>query len=308
VKALRGLGLALAVALGLAVAASASSEPPAIGANCDAGPNAADLTAAILVSADPTQLPDCTDADDFRGQPLTDADLAGLIGEIFFAFERPWTPTPTGTPTQTRTFTSTRTPTSTRTVTSTAPPTDTPTITATAAATDTPTSLPTSTASHTQTAAATATPTATRTITQTPTPTATAVPTGLAYRLSGRWAANWGNQVCFIGGQPFAALPDTVYTVTAVDGALDITDANGQFIGRGLQIQLDGTVLVHQTVNTGFLCPNNGKPLLFIFDYTFVFNLNRTGSAAAAWTYARDSSCETCSVEDSAALVKISGP
>lgn len=295
---------AAALALSLAAAAQATTLPPALGVNCDDSISAADLTAAILVSAEPTALPDCTDADDYRGAALTEADFAEIIDDIFFAFETPWTPTPTASPTETRTPTATRTPTQTRTATAT------PSITPTPPPTDTPTPLPTDTVTFTETPLDTPTPTRTPTVTTTFTPTATRTPTGLAYRLSGQWAANWGNSPCFQGGQPAFAIPDTVYTVVASQGRLDIVDGAGNEITRGGEIDAGNRVFVHYVLDPHLPCPNNGKPRLFVFDYVFTFGLNGLGSASAVWTFAENSSCETCggTVQDSANMLKIAGP
>jgi hypothetical protein len=302
VKGNRCAGLMAAVALSLAGYCGASTEPPPWGVNCDDFASAADPIAAILVSADPEALPDCANADRYRGMALTPADFEEIIGDIFFAFESPWTPTPSPSPSGTRTPRPTRTPTST------SPPTSTPSITPTPLPSDTPTALPTDTVTHTPSAVATATPTRTPTITSTGTPTVTRTPTGLAYRLSGKWAANWGNQICFIGGQPFAFISDTEYTVTAVDGRLDITNLAGQQIARGANLLPDGTVVTRFTLNSGLICRNTGLPLFFIFDYVFHFGLNGLGNATVSWSFGKESTCDTCSVQDAAGMLKTSGP
>jgi len=273
----------------------ASSEPPPLDINCDGVVSIADVTAAILVSADPEALPDCPEADAYRGRALTPQDFAFLIGNVFSAFDAPWTPTPTGTPTHTRTPRPTRTTTATPTATPTAPATE------TSIPTDTPTETPT--APPTQTRTITNTPTTTRTATV----TVTRTPTGLAQRLSGEWAANWQNKICFLDGQPFFAIPDTVYVVTAVNGRLDIDIKGGAQIARGAEIRQDGTVAFRYT-QPNRICPFSGRVEQSVFDYVFQFRLDRTGNAIADWNYGVDSFCAVCFVQDSAVLVKISGP
>jgi hypothetical protein len=273
------------LSLALGRVALGTTEPPTWEVNCDGLISVADITAAILVSAEPARFPDCSDADEFRGEPLTPADLAYLTGNVFFAFETPWTPTPSGTPTETRTAPPTRT--------STTAPTPTPPPTETATARPPPTS--------TRTPAPTGTPTPTRTA------TITRTPTGLAYRLSGEWAANWGNQICYLAGVPSGSLLDTVYVVTAVNGLLDIDVKGGQQIGRGLELRPDGSVAFRYTI-TESLCPGSGRPRRFVFDYTFTFRLNGTGSATADWSYGLNSFCAECTVSDAAGLLKVGGP
>ena len=295
------------IALGSAAISRASSEPPAWGVNCDDLNSATDLTAAVLVSAEPEQFPDCPDADDYRGMPLTDTALAQLTGEIFYAFERPWTPTPSPSPTPTRTPRPTRTATPTFTITLTPLPSATPTVTLTSLPTDTPTPLPTQTATETRTPVETPSPTGTQTVTQTRTPTITPTPTGLAHQLSGVWGANWGNVICFIGGQPFTTLGDTVYTVTASEGRLDVANAGGQQVARGSDLQVidgGGRIVSRYTLDSGARCPNNNAPLLFVFDYVFTFGSNGHGTASVTWSFAKGSSCDTCTVSDQAVLLK----
>jgi hypothetical protein len=285
--------------------AAAQVEP--VDLNCDGEITVADVAAAPLLSADPEALADCAAGDPYRGADLSDEDLSLLSGNVFFAFETPWTPTPTPTPTVTRTPTSTRTRTATPSTTSTPLPTLTFTFTFTPTATDTP--LPTETPLPTSTRTATETrpPTSTRTPTPTRTVTVTRTPTGLAYRLSGEWAANWQNRVCFLAGVPFASLQDTVYVVTAVNGFLDIDIKGGQQIARGLTIGPNGNVAFRYTAFDSF-CPTGGQPRNFVFDYVFTFQLNGTGSAEAEWTFGRNTFCASCQVSDSAGLVKIAGP
>lgn len=248
------------------------------------------------MSAEPTALPDCPAADPYRDRPLTQADFDKIIGDIFFASETPWTPTPSPSPSSTRTPRPTRTPTST------------PTITPTPLPTDTATPLPTDTATPVPTTTETPTGTRTPTITATFTPTVTRTPTGLAYRLSGKWAANWKGEVCFIGGQPFARVPDTVYTVNAVNGNFDITTAEGQQIARGANVGPDGTTIFRYTLDSGLICRNTGEHLFYIFDYELHFNLNGTGSGHVVWSFGKGSTCDTCTVTDDAVMVKTAGP
>jgi hypothetical protein len=269
--------------------------------NCDGEITVADITAAVLLSADAEALPDCAAGDPYRGEELDDEELAMLAGNVFFAFEVPWTPTPTPTPTVTRTPTSTRTHTATPLPTFTFTPTFSPTLTETPLPTETP--QPTATLTVTETRP----PTSTRTPTRTRTATVTGTPTGLAHRLSGEWAANWQNHVCFLAGVPFASLQDTVYVVTAVNGFIDIDIKGGPQIGRGLTLGPNGNVAFRYTAFDSF-CPTGGQPRNFVFDYVFTFQLNGFGSAEAAWTFGRNTFCASCQVTDSAGLVKISGP
>jgi hypothetical protein len=299
--------MALALEFAAPAAVRATTEPPAWEVNCDGLSSAADVLAALLVSAAPGELSACADADDYRGRRLDPDDFAKLTGDVFFAFDTPWTPTPSPSPTETRTPRPTRTrtatpsPTSspTTTATQTALPSATPPPTETAAAADTPT--PVATTANTPTATAAQTPT--RSVTAVPTVTRT--PTGLAQRLAGTWAANWGNQICFIGGLPFNFLADTVYTISAVDGRLDITNGAGQQIARGAEIQTNGRVVSRYVLDTGALCFNSGEPLRYLFDYTFNFSVEGVGSATATWSFAQGSGCDTCTVRDSAALLRI---
>lgn len=274
------------IAIGFAYA---TTEPPTLEVNCDDLVSAADLTAAILVSVEPDQLDDCRDADDYRGRELEEDDFRYLEGNIFFAYETPWTPTPTGTPTETRTPTQTRTPSTTATITATA----------------TSTVLPSATATPppTQTSPPASTPTAT----QTQTPTQTATPTGYAYRVSGTWFANWGNQVCFLDGIPAFRILDTSYVVTAANGRLDVDIEDGEQIARGAEIRTDGTI-AFQVTSVHSLCPFSGRVRQFVFDYVFLFRPDGTGAATASWNYGVDSFCAVCFVQDSAVLVRTAPP
>lgn len=296
---------ALALIVALLVAASAAQEAPT-NINCDGDTSAADISAAILVSADPVQFPDCAAAGAFRGQPISDADLLPIIQDVFNFFDVAWTPTPSRTPTATRTRTNTRTATVTRTATATGTVTATRTVTATGTETGTPSPSP----SRTQrlTATATVTGTATRTRTRTPTPPATPTPTGLAYQLSGEWAADWRNQPCYLNGEFFARLDDTTYRVTALDGLLDITAADGGRIGRGLAVDAQGNVEAQFRKQIGEMCEASGRLEEFLFDYKFMFRTNGTGAASVKWSYGKDSLCAVCEVDDTATLHRLSGP
>jgi hypothetical protein len=269
-------------------------------ANCDGRSTAADFSAAVIVSGNAARFPACTGADSFRGRSLSDEDFVPLLADIFDTFATPFTPTPTPSPTITPTANGTNTPTRTvrptTTATASATATQTPSATPTPTATDT--SVPTATPTHTLTGTATAT----RTATQTPTPT------GIAYRLSGDWAANWGAAPCFLNGQPFPGLQDTVYRVTAVDGQLDIEIVNDARLGRGLSLDAGNTVETTYKVFDQRVCPNSGVLEQYVFDYTFTFGLNGTGTATAHWTYGFNTFCVQCEVNDSATLLHVSGP
>jgi len=136
----------------------------------------------------------------------------------------------------------------------------------------------------------------------------TRTPTGLAYQLSGRWAVNWQNNVCFLDGQPFFALGDTVYIVTAIDGEFDIESDDGFHIGRGLAVSDDGTVLAQLRTNAGHICAINNRVEEFFFSFTYLFRLDGTGLARAEYTYAANTNCAVCSVIDNGVMLKIAGP
>lgn len=91
-------------------------------------------------------------------------------------------------------------------------------------------------------------------------------------------------------------------------GRLDVVNSGGDEITRGAEIEVGNQVFAHYVVDSGLNCPNNGKPRLFVFDYVFTFGLDGRGSASVVWSFAKDSSCETCTVEDAAGMLKISGP
>lgn len=279
-------GVMLAAAQGVSGPAPDEAPDP----NCDGRTSAADFTAAIVVSVEPERLADCRDADPFRDRPLEDADLLPIEREIFSFFDTPFTPTITGTPTITRT----RTPTPLA--------TNTPTVTRTPSRTHTATS--TATATRTRTSTATQTVTRTRTVTITPTPTVTRTPTGIAQLLTGQWAANWNNNVCFLDGQPFSSLSDVVYRVTASNNRLNIETTAGLVLGTNLSIGQDGRVATTLRIPNA-ICQNGGRVIEFVFNYEFLFQLNGSGAAAAEWTYGRDSFCATCTVSDQAVLSRI---
>ncbi|HVO28253.1 MAG TPA: hypothetical protein VMW56_31995 [Candidatus Margulisiibacteriota bacterium] len=273
-------------------------------ANCDGRGTAADFAAAISVSGNAALFPACAYADLFRDRGLSDRDFVPILADIFDTFAAPWTPTPSPS------FTITPTPNATHTATPTAPRTATPTSTPTASmtATETPSTTPTPTATATLVPTRTPTRTFTRTTTATHTATPTPTPTGIVYRLAGDWAANWGGQICFLNGQPFTSLQDTIYHVTSLGGQLDIQVRNGAFIGRGLTPDASGTVKTTYRVFDQRVCLINGVFQEFVFDYTFTFHVNGTGSATAHWTYAFNTNCATCEVTDSATLVRVTLP
>lgn len=270
-------------------------------ANCDRVGSAPDLSAAIIVSVEPEQFPGCRGADQFRGRSLTDIDFLVIYQDLFATFDARWTPTPTASPTVSRTPTRTAT----RTPTAVVSPTRTPTASATQTATATPTR--TATALPTLTRTVTFTPTPTRTRTPTPSP----VPTGIAYQLSGDWRADWGSSLCFLLGRPFFALQDVTYRVTALDGRLDVEIVGGARIGRGLEIERNGTnyvVRTRYTADGADTCRLTGVLLQYRFDYTLTLRLDGRGSATATWSYGENTNCESCRVDDAATLVRVSGP
>ena len=267
-------------------------------ANCDGRGTAADFSAAIVVSGDASKFPTCVEADRFRDRGLSARDFIPILADIFATFAAPWTPTPSPSPTITRTPNGTATPTR----------TSFPTATASATATATPSSTPTPTPTNTRVPTFTATQTLTRTATATRTPTPTATPTGIAYQLSGDWAAHWGGAPCFLNGQPFPGLQDTTYRVTAVDGRLDVEIINGVRLGRALALDAKNTVKTTYSVFDQRVCPNSGVLEQYVFDYTFTFALNGTGTASVHWTYGFNTFCVQCSVNDTATLRRVAGP
>lgn len=296
-------------------APAAAVTPPLVAdVNCDGRGSAADFTAAILVAADDTRFPSCPDADPFRDQILTPADFLPILHDLFATFTAPWTPTATAfrpstaTPTASPIVTRTRTPTLTPTAPPlpTASPTPTPTATSTATATPSPTDTPTRTPTFTPVATKTRTPT--RTATPTRPPAATATPTGIAFQLSGDWAANWTGATCFLNSQPFASLADVTYHVTALDGQLDVQIVNGPILGRGLTLSSMNQVQTEYQVASGNICELDGINEEFAYMYTFTFKVNGTGSATAKWSYGLNAHCAVCQVSDTATLQRVAGP
>jgi hypothetical protein len=276
---------------------------PVADVNCDGRGSAADLSAAVIVYGDDTQFPSCLAANPFRGQPLT---ILPILHDIFGTFNPPWTPTPTPSPTITRTGTVTATPTRTQLFPS---PTASATVSVTPSATPSATLSPTATATPTPTQSPTSTPSSspTRSVTPKYTPTPTPTPTGVAYQLSGEWLAHWTGQICYLNGQPSGALQDTVYRVTAVDGELDIEIIGGARLGRGLVLDANDTVQVEYRVfDPSSVC--FGVHPEYVFDYTFTFHLNGTGAATATWSYGVNTNCATCTVNDTATLVRLGPP
>jgi hypothetical protein len=292
--------------------AAAYSQVLVADANCDGRGSAADFVAAVTVAGDGSSFPDCDGADFFRDRPLSDRDLLPLLNDVFSTFAVPWTPTITMTPTRTGTPTQTRSPTSIPTPTRTplVSPTPSPSIspTATWSWTPTPTTTPTGTNTFVPTHTRTATATFTRTPTPLPSPTRT--PTGFAHQLSGRWAVDWANPtlaICFDSlGREFFRLADSVYTVTAVNGQLDIALPDGTVIGRGLMPAADGTVRF--TYRTSVLPACNGVPPEFVFDFRLTFRSNGTGDGSCRWTYGFNTNCFVCDKSDVAILRRQSGP
>ena len=298
-----------------AYAPAAVLTPPLVAdVNCDGRGSAADFTAAILVAADDTRFASCPDAVPFRDQILTPADFLPILHDLFATFTAPWTPTPTAshpatlTPTESPVTTRTGTPT----LTPTPPPlpTDSPTPTATttptATATPSPTNTPTRTPTFTPVATKTRTPTRTATPTRQPPPTAT--PTGIAFQLSGDWAANWTGAICFLNREPFASLADVTYHVSAVFGQLDIQIINGPVLGRGLALDSMNRVQTEYKALSGNICQGDQINEEFDYMYTFTFNVNGTGSATAKWSYGLNAHCAVCQVSDTATLFRVAGP
>jgi len=295
----------------LLTASLAAGQPlPLTDANCDGRSSVADVTAALIVSFDSQQFPNCADADQFRDHLFSALDEALLLDDLYGRREPEWTPTPTST------TTNTPTPTLTRTATPSPSRTRTPTLTRSATITATPTETPTPTPSSTHTPLPSVTPTntGTPTNTSTPTPTVTRTPTGLAQRLAGSWAADWQNQTiscCFPPPpSPPLCVADTVYRVTAApNGQVTIGyQGSGQTLGTAT-VGAGGTVTPPTVlVDTGTTC--FGKPVLISYDYTFTFNTNGTGSAQVVWTYGAGTNCQQCDVskQDSATLQRVAGP
>jgi hypothetical protein len=46
----------------------------------------------------------------------------------------------------------------------------------------------------------------------------------------------------------------------------------------------------------------------YVFDYTFTFRPNGTGTATAHWTYGFNTNCAVCEVTDTATLHRVAGP
>lgn len=281
-------------------------------ANCDERGSAADFVAVIAVAYDGLLFADCEDADFFRDRPLADRDFLPLFNDVFSTFAVPWTPTITASPTITGTPTQTRSPTSIPTPTRTplVSPTPTPSTSPTATRTWTATPTPSPTETHTFVPTRTRTPTATSTWTRTPLPSPTRTPTGFAYALSGRWAVDWANPliaICFEpSGREFFRLVDSVYTVTAVNGQLDIALPDGTVIGRGLTPAADGTVRF--TYRTNRLPACNGVVPEFVFDFRLTFRANGSGDGSCRWTYGFNTNCFVCDKTDAAILRRQSGP
>jgi hypothetical protein len=131
-------------------------------------------------------------------------------------------------------------------------------------------------------------------------------PTGVAYQLSGDWLAHWAGQICFLNGQAFFHLEDTVYRVTAVNRTVDIAIVGGAQLARGLVPSSDGTVVFRFETGSGNFCFATEAAL--VFDYTFTFRLNGTGTAGAHWTYGFNTNCAVCEVTDNAVLQRIALP
>jgi hypothetical protein len=124
--------------------------------------------------------------------------------------------------------------------------------------------------------------------------------------LSGDWFADWAGRICYLNGQAFDALDDTTYRVIAVDGRLDIEIVDVARLGRGLTISSNGTVETQFRTFSQNLC--FGVPAEYVFDYTFTFRTNGTGTATAHWTYGFNTNCAVCEVTDTATLIRVAGP
>ncbi|MBI3783395.1 MAG: hypothetical protein HY270_08330 [Deltaproteobacteria bacterium] len=237
---------------------------------------------------------------------MTDRDFVPILNDLFSTFAAPWTPTPTLSPTVTRSPTISATPTATprRSLT--------PTTTRTASVTPSFSSTPTQTATDTPTRIPTRSPTLTPTATgtATPLPSQTRTPTGLAYQLSGDWFVDWANPttgICFDpNNQPFFRLQDAVYSVTAVNGQLDIAVPDGTTLVRGAAVTSDGNVAFLYVSGSGRDC--FGIEPQFVFDFSFVFRTNGTGTGNSHWTYGFNTNCFVCDKSDTAVLTRRSGP
>lgn len=326
-RALAGILSALAAATALAAPAAAVTPPPTYtrartatptptatllptatptssllaDANCDRVGSSADFSAAIVVSVEPGQFPGCRGADVFRGRPLSDIDFLVIYQDLFATFDGPWTPTPTASATVTGT--PTRTPS--RSATNNLSPTSTPSVSPTNTPTVTPTRTPTPLPTLTRTVTFTRTPTRTRT------PTPSPVPTGVAYQLSGDWAVNWQNRICFILGQPFDWLRDSTYRLTAISGTLDIVDTvSGAVIGRGLAVEGTGpnyTVRARYRVASNLVCQLTGVKEEYDYDFVFTLRTDGSGSATADWSFGENTNCASCRVTDNAFLARTLG-
>ncbi len=297
-------GVLAIVLLGSTVVAMAAvpTPRPVADVNCDGRGTAADFCAAVIVSGDETQFPACAAADPFRGQPLTDQDFLPILHDLFDTFAAPWTPTATASPTITPDATVTATPTPTLQ----AQASPTPSATASPSATPTPTKTATETPTPLPTFRPTSSPTRSTTPTAVPTPTRT--PTGVAFQLSGDWYAAWTGQICYLNGQPSGQLTPTIYPVTALQGQLDMQIAGGAYIGRGLVLDANNTVQTIYTVSDPNNVCYNGVHQEYVFDYTFTFATNGTGTAAVHWSYGLNTNCAQCIVDDTALLTRIAGP
>jgi hypothetical protein len=135
--------------------------------------------------------------------------------------------------------------------------------------------------------------------------TTTPTPTGLAQRLSGDWAANWNNTICYLAGVPTYWLRDVVYRVTAAPrGQVDIGIVRGDTVDPLARAPLgpDGTVRFQITDHAALPC--FGVFPEFVYDYVFQFQLRGTGTAAARWKYGHNTNCAVCGPLDDQATLR----
>ncbi|MFQ5667253.1 MAG: hypothetical protein ACE5I7_12575, partial [Candidatus Binatia bacterium] len=80
---------------------------------------------------------------------------------------------------------------------------------------------------------------------------------------------------------PFEHLRPTTYRVSAIDGQLDIEIIGGARLGRGLVLDAGGTVQTRVRILSDNVCQLTGVNQELVFDYTFTFRANGTGTAKA---------------------------
>jgi len=96
--------------------------------------------------------------------------------------------------------------------------------------------------------------------------------------------------------------------VTAVDGRLDIEIVNGARLGRGLALDATNTIQTEYIVTDPTAPACFGVQPQYVFDYSFTFQTNGTGSASVHWTYGFNTNCAVCSVQDTATMRRVGPP